>query len=686
MASISSPGIGSGLDITSILKQLMDIERRPLAELDRKEAGLQARLSAYGALKGALSGFQGAAAALNDLSKFETRKATSADTSIFSASASSSAVAGNYAVEVKQLAQAQKLASKAFTNSTDSVGTGTITIQFGTTSGGVFTANPAKAAQTVTIDAGHATLAGIRDAINAAKVGVSASILNDGTGNKLVFSSSDTGAANSLRITVSDTSDASNTDDAGLSQLAYDPAGALGSGKNLTETVAAQNALLKVDGIDNISKASNTVSDVIQGVTLSLVKQSAANTPTALSVAADTAGVKTAVEGFVQAYNDLNSTMKDLTGYDAATKQGSVLQGDATALGVMAQIRRALNTPISGLTGSVTLLSQIGITAQKDGTLALDSGKLATALGNSVSDVAGLFAGVGKSTESLIRYVSATDKTQPGSYAVTVSQQATRGALNGAGTAALADSVTAGTFDAAFVVDASNDTLAVKINGVQSGTITLAQGSYTTAAALIAEIQSKLNGDTTLKAAGVTASVTFDTASDRLTITSDRYGSASTVEVTSVDTGSAATLGLSAATGTAGLDVAGTINGIAATGSGQILAGAAGSTVEGLRLEVLGGSSATLGFSRGYAWQLDKLIDRLLGDSGSIDSRTDGLNRSIADIDDRRETLNKRLELTEQRLRAQYAALDGLIAQLRATSDSLTRQLATLPGNGGSQG
>ncbi|MCK7583260.1 MAG: flagellar filament capping protein FliD [Chromatiales bacterium] len=126
---------------------------------------------------------------------------------------------------------------------------------------------------------------------------MSASILNDGTGNRLVLTSNDSGAANSLKITVADASDASNTDNAGLSQLAYDPAGTLGNGRNLTETVTAQNALLKVDGIDNISRASNTVTDVIQGVTLTLLKQSAANTPTAFDGHPDTAGVEAAGRG-----------------------------------------------------------------------------------------------------------------------------------------------------------------------------------------------------------------------------------------------------------------------------------------------------------------------------------------------------------------------------------------------------
>ena len=680
MATITSAGVGSGLDISGLVTQLMALERRPLTILDTKEAGLQAKLSAYGSLKGALSAFQNSVRSLSGVSKFQALSAVSADTTVYTASATSIAVVGNYAVEVKQLAQTQKLASSAFTNTTDTVGTGTLTFQFGTYSGGVFTVNSAKAAQTVTIDSAHGTLAGVRDAVNAAKIGVTATILNDGTGNKLVFTSGDTGAANSLKITVSDTSDASNTDNAGLSRLAYDPAGTLGNGKNLTETVAAQNALLKVDGIDNISKASNMVTDVVQGVTLTLLKPSAANTPATLTVSRDTSSVRSAMADFVKAYNDLNKAVKDITKYDAATKKGAVLQGDYSALSIVTQVRQKLNTTITGLSGSYTTLSQVGISFQTDGTLAVDTTKLQTAIDTNFNDIAGLFANLGKTSDSLINYLSATDKTQPGSYSVSVSQLATQGSLSGVTTAALAH--TSGTFTAPFTVNADNDTFSLKVNGVQSGTITIAQGTYTTAAALIAEIQSKINGDTALKNAAKTVTVSFDNAGSYLKIGADSYGSESTVEINALDTNTTSMLGLSAATGTAGVDVVGQINGVTATGAGRFLTGATGSATEGLKLEITGGSTGYRGainYSQGYAYQLDKLADQLLGSSGPITSRTNGINSTIKDIGDKRDAMNLRLNDIEKRYRAQFTALDSLVSRMRATSDFLTRQLAILP-------
>ena len=683
MATISSAGVGSGLDVASIVNQLMAAERQPLSVLAKKEAGYQAQLSAYGTLKGSLSAFQSAMQGLSSLAKFQSVRATSADATVYAASAASTAVAGSYSIEVTKLAQAHKLASStAFTNTTDTVGTGTLTIQFGTTIAGVFTANSAKASQTVTIGSANSTLSGVRDAINAAKVGVSAAILNDGTGNKLVLTSNDTGAANSLKITVADTSDASNTDNAGLSQLAYDPAAGIGTGKNLTETVVAQNATLNVDGIIGISKASNTVTDVIQGVTLNLLKVSAAATPTILTVATDTASVTSAVQNFVKTYNDLNKTIKDLTAYDAKTKQSAVLQGDTSTLSIITQVRRVLNQSLTGLTGTYTQLSQIGISFQNDGALALDATKLQTAVTSNFSDIAGLFANIGKPSDSLVNYVSSTSKTVAGSYSLNVTQLATKGALSGVNTSFLAH--TAGTFTVPFAITASNNTLSVKIDGVQSGTITLAQGNYATSDALIAEIQSKINGDSVLKAASSSVAVTFDKTitNSWLAIASNRYGSASKVEVTAVGTSAATTLGLSVAAGTDGVDVAGSIDGVTATGSGRYLVGASGNT-DGLKLEIVGGatgSRGTVGYSFGYADLLSKLADRLQGTNGPISSRTTGINSSITDINNRREALNRSLVSIERRYRAEFTALDTLMSKLRSTSDYLTRQLANLPG------
>jgi len=672
--AISAAGVGSGLDVNSIVSQLLGLERQPLVELDRKEAAYQAKLSAYGSIKGALSSLQTAIRGLSGLGQFQIFKATSADAGVYTASGSATAIAGNYAIEVVSLAQIHKIAGSGQASSTATIGAGsatTLTFDFGTISGGTlggdgrytgasYTLNPDQGSKTVTIDSTNNTLEGIRNAINAAGIGVSASIVNDGSAStpyRLVLSANSSGAANSLRIAVS--GDASLT-----SLLAYDPEGT----QNLVQTVAAQDAELNVDGINGIKKSSNIIADVIQGVTLNLVKQSATGVATSLAVTRDTAAVKASVENFVKSYNSAEKTLSSLTAFDANTKKSSVLQSDPGARSIQKQLRASLNNAVQFASGEYTLLSHIGVSFQKDGSLSIDATKLQSAITTNFNDVAGLFAAIGQATDSLVSYASSNDNTRPGSYAVSVTALAARGIYNAAASSAFP-----------ITIDADNDSFSVKIDGISSATINLAQNTYTTTAALASEIQAKINGDSAVSAAGSAVTVTHD--GTNFVITSNRYGTSSTIEFSTVDTNSSTTLGFSVGVGSAGVDVAGTINGVVASGSGQFLTGAVGDSAEGLRLQIIGGntgSRGTVNYSQGYAYQLDKLTANLLGENGAVSSYTDGINTSIKGIANQRDAINRRLVGVEQRLRAQFTSLDAAISRLKTTGDFLTQQLSQL--------
>jgi flagellar hook-associated protein 2 len=634
----------------------MSLERRPLAGLDTKEAKYTAQLTAYGSLKGALGAFQSAVSGLADPAKFSAVKTSIADTTIASSTASSTATPGQYAIEVQTLAQAHKVKSATFATTATSVGSGTLTIQFGTYAAGIFTLNPDKAAGTISIDTSQSSLSGVRDAINAADVGVSASIINDGTGQRLVIASQDSGVANALKITVAD-DDLANTDNSGLSQLAYDASG--GGTLNLTQTVAAQNATAVIDGI-TISQASNTLTEAIQGVTLTLLKTNIA-APTTMTIARDSGGVQTAVQSFVNAYNELNKTITSLTKYDVANKRASTLTGDVTVRSIQTQIRSVFNTTLATAGGGLTMLADIGVTFQADGTLKLDTTKLSNVVKDPTKDVAALFAAIGKPTDSLVSFVSSTADTKNGSYSLNVSQLATRGTAVGAMPSALV------------IASGSNDTLNVTVDGV-AASVTLAAGTYT-AATLAAEIKSKLNGDPALPFAGAGVDVTE--SGGILSIISNRYGSASTVLITG---GTANTDLFGAQIETAGVDVAGTIQGIAGTGLGQTLT--ASGDASGLALNITGGAMGPRGsvnFARGYASELNTLIGKMLETGSVIGGRVDGINSSIKGIGPQREAMMRRLESVEARYRAQFSALDVLLSNMSATSNFLTQQLASLP-------
>lgn len=662
---LSSPGIGSGLDVNSIVSQLMAIESRPLAALASKEAKQQAQLSAFGSLKGALSTFQNSLATLADPAKFSAVTANIANTSLATVSSSSKAAPGNYSLEVQSLAQSQKIKSGNFADSAAIVGTGTLTIQYGTYiggGGGAFTLNPDKAAESITIAADQSSLAGVRDAINEADGGISASIVNDGSGDRIVISSNDTGLSNAIKITVAD-DDLNDTDNAGLSQLAFDVS--TGGTANLTETVAASDAKVIIDGI-TVNKASNTISDAIEGVTLNLLEVDIGN-PTNLSVAPNTASAQAAIQSFVSAFNDLDKTITNLSKYDAESKRGSVLTGDSTLRAVQSQLRGIFNTPLSTAGGGFSHLSEIGITFQVDGTLKLDSSKLSSALSDATKDVSTLFASIGKPSDSLVSFASASSETQDGSYSLDISQLATQGQAVGSAPTALT------------ITAAGNDTLDLTVNGV-SASITLAAGDYT-ADSLAAEIQSKINGASALSTAGIEVAVTQ--SGGILNITSDRYGSESTVTITG-GTGKSGLFGTPVET--AGVDVAGTIDGATATGLGQSLTGTGNAS--GLILDITGGATGLRGsidFAHGFAFKLEALVANMLEDDSLIDSRIDGINATIKDIGSQRDSLTLRLEGVEKRIRSQFSALDVMISSMTQTSNFLQQQLSNLPTIGGSR-
>lgn len=665
---MSSPGVGSNLDVNSIVSQLMQVESQPLTLLTTKEASYQAKLSAFGNLSGALGSFQNALTSLSSPTQFQSVSATAADTSVVSGSATSKAVAGSYMVNVTQLAQAQTIATAGVASTTAAVGDGmktTLTFQFGTISGGTlangvysgagFAQDPNQASGSVVIDSSNNSLQGIRDAINNAGIGVTATIVSDGsaTPNHLVLTSNKTGQTSSMQISV--TRDPTAPADPSLADLlAYNPAGT----QNMTQSNAAQSAALTVNGIA-ISSTTNTISEAIQGVTLNVGKMGS----TTMTVARNTASVQSSVNAFVKAYNDLNTTIKSLTAYDPATQIGGPLLGDSSVRNIQNQVRSLLGASVSNTGGSLTNLTQIGITFQTDGSLALDSTKLQSAISSNFNDIAGLFASMGTTSDSLANFVGSTAATKPGAYAINLTALASQGKATGSAAPA-SMTITAGV----------NDQLMMTVDGI-GATITLAPNTYTTNS-LIAQIQSAINGATAFSTAGISVSVSANT-NGILSITSNQYGSASNVSVSGDGTSNL----FSTSTSTAGVDVAGTINGITAAGSGQTLTGAIGSVTEGLALSITGGTTGgrgTVNFSQGYAYTLNSLIGNFLGSGGMIAGQTDGLNRSIKDIDNQRTNMNSQLADIEKRYRAQFTALDVTISNMTSTSNYLTQQLAAL--------
>lgn len=767
MASIQSLGVGSGLLTSELVDTILTAERAPVEKrLDLKQAMAEAKISAFGELKTSLSNFDTALSSLALPATFNANQVTSSSDTAITGTASSVAVAGTYSVSVSQLAQSHSIASSAYAAVTSTVGTGTLTFRFGTTTFDQndayesFTLNTAAQSRSITINSTNNTLSGIRDAVNTANFGVQASIVDDGSGYRLVFRSKESGEKNSLEVVATGTTGlkslnyslasqtatlnavtaAGTTDLSGggglatanqtfglsymgtameitvASNAAIDTTGealaaiqtalnaqlvlkgfvagdvlavggnnklsfetvdtgfattlevlsagsaatvtggtvlsngfdfsannatfsiavdggaaqaitlntltasraatvtlinqalvtaglgsavqaSLNSGNALVftrlstgssgsiaitnvnvsgtagsaelgltatsasgldgfglntaqgevtgsdrmeQTIAALDAEFTVNGLA-VTRASNSVTGVIAGTTLTLKTVTAA--PVTVAVTKDATTISDKLQGFADGYNELKAISDALTAFNpnaGANGQGSLLIGDSTLRMVMAEINTVLRSAVSGLTGNVRSLSEIGIsTDQNNGyLLEFDADIFAAKFATNASDILALFATAGTTTDGNLSYTSSNSLTQSGTYDIAITQMATTGSYSAHPVAALG----AGNI----VIDASNDAFTISLNGT-SAAVTLSQGTYATANALAEQIQIAINSASALALAKQSVSVTFDAGANRFALNSNKYGASSAISFTATDAAVADTLGFTQA-------------------------------------------------------------------------------------------------------------------------------------------
>jgi flagellar hook-associated protein 2 len=370
MASISSPGIGSGIDVQSIVSQLVALEKAPLTKLETQANSIKTKISTYGTISSQVSALGDAAFKLGNASGWNSVTATSSNASAISVKAAAGAPVTSLTMEVSQLAKAQSTASSALASGA-SVGAGTLTIELGRWNAGSFTAG-SETPVNVTINAGEDSLSEIAAKINDADAGVSATVLKDASGERLLLRSKETGAENGFRITASD-ADGNNGDASGLSRLAYN--GTAGTGTTLSQ--AGRNAMATINGVA-IETASNTLSDTLPGLTIQLSQVTTA--PVEIDVSTDQDAIRANVQAFVDAYNSLNNTLATTTKYDEATKTAGTLQGDATAVGLQNALRGMMRSTTAS--SPFSRLSDIGIEIKTGGAMSLDAEKFSAALGD----------------------------------------------------------------------------------------------------------------------------------------------------------------------------------------------------------------------------------------------------------------------------------------------------------------
>lgn len=654
MANISSLGIGSGVLTSELVDQLVQAERAPTEKrLAQKTERTQALISAYGTLRSAVTELRLPMRQLSAPDNLKAFSATSSNEDIAVSVDSSKANRGTYSVDVTSLASAQALASRDVFADRDktSVGQGTMTLSVGDK-----TTN-------IVIDSSNDTLQGLANAINDSDAGVSAGVIDTGSGFQLVLSADETGTANAVSISVSGDSAGTDTDAQGLSRFAFNAS--MDADAGLNETIAASDAVMSINGVE-VTRSTNSFENVIDGLTFDLT---ATGTST-VKVEQDLGAVADRVQGFVEKFNGLQETIDALAGFNAESGSGSLLTGDSVIRGIQNQLRQVLTRVVPGLEdASVRSLADVGITTNfETGSLEFDREEFMEQLKANPDDVTALFAEQGRATDSQVEFVRSGVNTEPGTYDINVTQAATQGTL--AGNAAATFPVT---------IDGTNDEFSLLVNGDTSVNLQLTQQTYNSAQDLVDEIQAQLNSNNALNASDGSVQVSLG-AGDELVFSSSTYGSESSVTLSSAE--SAATFGLDAATSTDGLDVAGTIDGRTAEGEGQTLfLGENSGAASGLQVQILGeqtGSRGSIQFIEGVGERTVDLITNFVGADGAIDTRTESLNRDLERIQENQIRLEERITAYRERLVSQFTAADSLISQLNSTQDFVSQQLAAL--------
>ena len=663
---ISALGSGSGINSSALVTQLVDISKVPESNrLTAKQTLLESQISDFGLLRSSFSKLETAASALSNADSFNAKSVSIPTTTLLSITKlEAAAAAGTYSMNVDQVAKAQSVSSADFASQTAPVGKGTLAIRFGTWDAGAtaFTVDSTKTGGTITIDDSNNSLVGVRDAINKANLGVTASVVSNAGQYKLLLTSP-SGASSEVEITATEA-----VGSPGLTSFDFNQ-----TTRNMTQQQGGQDALLHINGMA-LTRSSNHVTDVIPGLEIDLANSSLTETVN-ITVTADKTVAEKAIRDFVAAYNTFLSESNKLVGFDKEKNDYGSLRQDPLAKNLIQQVRTQLNSSVTGLSNTFVNLSNLGINTELDGTLKIDDTTAITsfrsAMDNNYDAVRDLFIAKTSSSSAQIEVTKNSANSTPGSYDVVITQQPAKGSLIG------------GVLPATFPLDTTGKVYGfiATIDGVDTNTIGLPTTTYATGADLAADIQTRINSDANITAGKVSVSVAYNTLTNTLEFTSNAFGSSSNVSF-SATSPDMADLGISDLNGTAGADVGGTVGGVAAFGFGDVLLPAIGSKAEGLSMRIAPGTtSGTITFSRGFAGTFTNLIDDFLKTSGMIKAHETSISQQVDKVKTAQTALDKRSESYRARLQAQFSAMESIVRGLKSTGSFLTGAFKALSGD-----
>ena len=669
---VSSLGAGSGINVPQLVDDLVSAERAGSdLRLDTRQQKLDAQLSGYGVLRSAISNLQDTLELLKNADTFNAKTVAFPTTDVLTpVEIKPNALSGDFQVEVLEIAQAHSLTSASFSSASEAVGEGTLTFNFGSWDSGftAFSLDPDSALQTITIDESNNTLTGLRDAINDADFGVQASIVADDGEFRLLITAP-SGASNELEITVEEPAGSPTNNDA--------------DGSQLTANQSGEDARLKVNGFE-VTRSSNQVDDVVEGLEFTLNKASVGEV-VSFSISSDTSTAESSIRSLVEAYNEFQTTVKDLVTTssdddDEESNSGS-LSTDPTAKSILNSVRALMGGTVTGVDSTFNALAFVGVKTELDGTLTIVEDDFEAALSDNYDRVTELFAPSASTTDSLIEVTRYKDGTAAGTFDVVITAQPSKGGFAAdtiVNNGAAFDYVSGGAFSTTFAPSSPDYDFTIGVNGTSSEPLSLT-GSFDSLIEVKDQLQALINGDTNLKGQGIAVDVTI--VGDTLQFESRQYGTSSKVTFSNQGVGiDNLGFGVGQGAGSIGTDVAGTINGVAGFGSGNVLLPEFDSDLSGLSLRVTpGATTASITHSRGFGTELNNLLDDFIESSGLISNRETNINSSLESVEEDRETLDTRMAKRYSLMQAQFIQMEAILSALNSTSESLNGLVDRLP-------
>jgi flagellar hook-associated protein 2 len=653
---LSIDGLVTGIDTASIIEGLTGIQQNQIDLLNGRRSTEVERQTAFKGVEAGVLSLRSVASRLgrSQGNVFSSRQVTSSSENL-TATAESDAAVGTYTVKVNQLAQAHQIGSNGYSAATSEITQGTFSLRVGS---GETTE--------ITVDGSNNTLQGLADSINDADGGVQATVINDGTSGgssyRLMLTSSQTGASNAITVT-------NNLADTSGSAVKPDF-----SGPAIQEAANAQLSLGSGPGAINVESSTNTVENVISGVTMQLSAADADKT-ISLNVNRNSEAASTAVSDFVDSFNSVMEYIDDNSEYNVDTEQAGALLGNRSTLAIQDDLRRAVTDTVPGLSPNANRLSSIGISISNSGRLVLNESRLNEVLEGRVpeisdDDLSKLFAFSGDSDNANVRFVGGSTRTQDGTPVQVDITQAARQAT------ATATNVLAGLT----TIDASNNTLSLEVDGA-AATVTLLEGEYTNDE-LASLVEDALNTSTDLSGRSLVVGI----EGGQLQITSETYGRAS--EIGALEGTALTALGFDGTESDQGQDVVGRfiVNGVEeeAIGRGRLLTGDADNEYTGdLQIsvtmtdsQVQSGVDAELDLTRGIGSRLDQLLGSLLDPTtGRIKTANDEFDAKIEDIDDTIARQNELFESRRTQLELEFVNLESAVSQLQSQGSFIAAQL-----------